>query len=368
MNPDKCQTMSPHFKIKTALLILLFSTGVSALFSVAHAQPLINGFSIVDTDWELACDNTGTCRAAGYTAEPVFDQESAWMLSVLLTRNAGAHETISGEMLIRGWDENQPPLTFNLWVGDKNYGLVDYKNSENSTALTETQVQALLEAAKTNEVIAFDMEGDKGFLSNQGMYTVLLKMDEFQKRTNTTGATINKGIQSEFDVLQPQPIPALTVPHIFENNDEQKQYYLNQKEKLIALTQLDYEQKCNIEDEEARQQLSIIPLNEQHALLSRLCWAAAYNIGEAFWLIDQELNSIKFITNSASYDDKGQIFSIHKARGLGDCWVMENYAWDGKQVIMTSSGSTGLCKGQPGGFWNLPTTVYNVVNLNNQTQ
>lgn len=41
------------------------------------------GFSFAHKDWELACDNTGTCRAAGYGV-------TMGEVSVLLTRNAGA--------------------------------------------------------------------------------------------------------------------------------------------------------------------------------------------------------------------------------------------------------------------------------------
>jgi hypothetical protein len=45
------------------------------------------GFSFAHKDWELACDNTGTCRAAGYGA-------TMGEVSVLLTRNAGAAQHV----------------------------------------------------------------------------------------------------------------------------------------------------------------------------------------------------------------------------------------------------------------------------------
>lgn len=48
--------------------------------SLMAAPP--RGFSFAYKDWEVACDNTGTCRAAGYGA-------TMGEVSVLLTRSAG---------------------------------------------------------------------------------------------------------------------------------------------------------------------------------------------------------------------------------------------------------------------------------------
>ncbi|MFM5113577.1 DUF1176 domain-containing protein [Aeromonas hydrophila] len=53
----------------------------------------IEGLSFQHKDWELACDNTRTCRAAGYSAE-------SGGLSVLLTREAGAKGTLHAELAI----------------------------------------------------------------------------------------------------------------------------------------------------------------------------------------------------------------------------------------------------------------------------
>src|SRR5688572_12803588 len=51
-------------------------------------------------DWELACDNTGTCRAAGYQSD---DDDLA--MSLLLTRAAGPATPVSGEVKFGFYDD-----------------------------------------------------------------------------------------------------------------------------------------------------------------------------------------------------------------------------------------------------------------------
>ncbi len=65
-----------------------------------YANPL-NGFSFAHKDWEVACDNTGTCRAAGYSDHAV---------SVLLTRAAGPDTSVYVEVAFAPRTANQPSV------------------------------------------------------------------------------------------------------------------------------------------------------------------------------------------------------------------------------------------------------------------
>ncbi|RUS65740.1 hypothetical protein CUZ56_02585 [Saezia sanguinis] len=338
---------------------LIFTAAIFNIFAAAvHAQP-IQGIAFSHHDWELACDNTGTCRAAGYEA---FGEEGDLGISVLLTRAAGANQAVSGELYVRDFDdENILPLTIQFQIGNKSHGTIDYQSAP--TALSAAQVQALLNAARTDQPIVFSDGNEQGILSGQGMSAVFLKMDEFQNRVGTTGAMIRPGSKPETGVLQPRPVPELLIPPTRDEDETLKQYYLNQQEKLIALTQDTYAEECFLREDQA-QTLDIYPLNDQHALLSRSCWSAAYNTGDAFWLIDRDLNSAQLITSMATGYENGQIFVGQKGRGIGDCWYVETHSWNGKQLVATQMASTGMCKGQPGGFWLLPTVVYDVKHAN----
>ena len=68
--------------------------GVLALAILSLPALAETGVSFSHKDWEVVCDNTLTCRAAGYSAE----EGSGG--SVLLTRQAGAGTAVSGELML----------------------------------------------------------------------------------------------------------------------------------------------------------------------------------------------------------------------------------------------------------------------------
>ena len=49
------------------VLVLALALGLAGTASAA--VPPVAGFHFSHKDWEVACDNTGTCRAAGYHEE-----------------------------------------------------------------------------------------------------------------------------------------------------------------------------------------------------------------------------------------------------------------------------------------------------------
>lgn len=348
----------PHYT--AVILVLLMST----LHLVAHAQ-IIQGMSFSHKNWILACDNTGTCRAAGYAEE---GNEGDFNLSILLTRPAGQNQPVQAVMSLGDWnDTDVSSRNLQLVIGDQPYCCSQVSDH---SPLNPQQTQAILAAAKTDKTIAFiDTDtGEKGFLSGEGMAAILLKMDDFQGRINTPGALIRKGNKNEKNVLQPRSIRTLTVPNVLTDKDPAyktlKEKYLSQTQKILDLTQTTYEDECAA-SEEKQQQIDIYPLNDKSLLISRPCWMGAYNIGEAYWVSDHHLKNVEFITSSGSYYDKGEIWSRQKGRGLGDCIWGEDYAWNGITFIKTTDFQTGFCRMQPGGFWTLTTTTYKLINPNN---
>ena len=60
------------------------------------------------------------------------------------------------------------------------------------------------------------------------------------------------------------------------------------------------------------------------------------------------------MTESASDFDEGDISSSQKGRGIGDCWSMSEWIWDGKTFVQSIDRWSGMCKGvAAGGVWNL---------------
>jgi hypothetical protein len=69
------------------------------------ASPPPEGIAFEHGDWMLACDNTRTCRAAGYQKEA----GDTLPVSILLTRLAGPRQTVTGELMLGQYDEASGP-------------------------------------------------------------------------------------------------------------------------------------------------------------------------------------------------------------------------------------------------------------------
>ena len=83
----------------------------------AVAGTLTPGPSFSHGDWELACDNTGTCRAVGYP--PDTGRNGA---AVLLTRPAGPHAPVSGRLMVQRYDLEHVPERLRLVIDGEDLG------------------------------------------------------------------------------------------------------------------------------------------------------------------------------------------------------------------------------------------------------
>ncbi len=97
-------------------------------------------------------------------------------------------------------------------------------------------------------------------------------------------------------------------------------------------------------------------------MISALCWRAAYNEGKGYWVIDSQLDGKpELITVSGSDYSEGVISMSQKGRGIGDCWAMASWVWDGETFRKSSQATTGMCRNlHLGGTWDLPTWVADV--------
>ncbi|WP_284143736.1 DUF1176 domain-containing protein [Psychrobacter sp. WY6] len=78
--------------IKNKIRLPMFAAISAALFSTATMAS--NGVEFTNQDWQVVCDNTRTCRLAGYQAE----NNSEFPISVLLIRRAGANAGVDGKV------------------------------------------------------------------------------------------------------------------------------------------------------------------------------------------------------------------------------------------------------------------------------
>lgn len=108
--------------------------------------------------------------------------------------------------------------------------------------------------------------------------------------------------------------------------------------------------------------ITLTPLGDGHALITAVCWRAAYNEGYGYWVIDSALQQAPvLVTNSGSGYDEGTISMGQKGRGLGDCWATASWVWDGTAFRQSNEATTGMCRLiHAGGTWDLPTFVADV--------
>lgn len=340
---------------------------VHAALFIALAAPAVFPAQAVDAafehdDWQLVCDNTRTCRAAGYQSD-----DAEVPVSVMFTRQAGAGTSVAGRVTLgEGWEDSvldRLPAQFRvaLWIDGKAYGDGMVAKDALEAELTVAQVTALLKALARDSRIEFRAGKVVWTLSDRGAAAVLLKMDEFQGRIGTIGALYRKGKQTEAKVLPPLPAPVVKAAPLAPAKSSDARFIAKNGDAVRkALRSATTEDACEElhktgEDQEA---LEVVRLTKTKLLVSSRCWLAAYNAGSGYWIInDTPPYRPEWVTSDATDFDNGALMSAHKGRGIGDCWGSEQWTWNGTGFVQTTASSTGLCKGFAGGAWQLPTLV-----------
>lgn len=338
----------------------------------AQAATQSPSLSFYHHDWELACDNTRTCRAAGYQRE-----EDEMTVSVLLTRKAGPNEPVKAELMIGSYGDevlDQLPSVLNLSmkINNQALGKVEVKKDKLVANLSPNQTAALLAALNRSSTIEWSSGKYRWRLSDKGAAAVLLKMDEFQGRLGTRGALVKKGTLGEEGVLKALPLPVVRATPLAKPRPADSQLAEKTPKALReALRATVSEDDCPVLVEGksgGKEELSVARLSDNQLLVSTSCWTAAYNMGDGYWVVnDAPPYKPQLVTTSGSNFSEGQISEGQKGRGLGDCWSFETWTWgkpsgvDKSQFILTESGSTGMCRYiAPGGAWSLPVWIMEV--------
>lgn len=322
-----------------------------------------SGVSFVHKNWEVVCDNTLTCRAAGYSPE---EGKGG---SVLLTRLAGAGTSVVGEVMLAEVqsDVASQVTKLTLWINGQPAGQAK-PGKEGNWQLSVKQTLDIINAVKGSGKVEFKGGPAPFVLSGEGAYAVLLKMDDVQGRIGTPGALTKKGDKPENSVQAAVPAPVIQAVKVrkVEKRTLTEQETAMLKPRLIAsLTEND---GCgNIlpsDDQEDNWDPSIrlTPIDNQYSLITALCWGAAYNQGNGYWVIDNKFkNKPVLVTDSGTSYSDGVISLVQKGRGPGDCLELESWVWDGKAFRKSREATTGICRYlRLGGTWDLPTWVADV--------
>ena len=314
-------------------------------------------------DWDLVCDNTGTCRMAGY------QDESSDPVSILFTRAAGENAAVEGKFTILPFGEAdrdvQVGQDIEIWLNGKSLGTVKHISDDAPDKLTEEQTKALLSGLKKESEIRLTYGKTTLKVSDKGAAAAMLKMDEFQQRLNTPSALIRQG-QEKHAVLAPQAAPKVEAVSVNNRKTIELKRGEKQFNHVLALLRKAHD-GCVDEDLES-QDITIYPLTQNKVLAEALCFKGAYQSTNYYAVLDDKLSKVEQVLaeqyNEAGYDEKqGYAFvrGIYKGRVIGDCWNSEDAVWNGKIFIRNSEWTTGSCKGFTGGAWQLPIFVSDII-------
>ena len=332
---------------------------LSLLPLTAMAAPSLKGFEKTYQDWDLICDNTGTCNMAGY-------QDGSDLVSLLFRREAGEKAAVKSSLAISVNNERDKGQPVEIMINGKLLSVVPKmididSNDKQIAALDDKQTAALLTALKDNANIEFISGQFKGKLSNEGAKAAMLKMDEFQQRLNTPSALIRQG-QEKHAVLAPQPAPKIEVVSV--NNRKTTELKRGEKQYDNVLALLRKANSCDDEDITS-QDITLYPLTQNKVLAEALCVRGAYQSTNYYAVLDDKLSKVEQVLENqytfAYYDEKLNALIVegsYKSSGLAESWYGYEAAWNGKTFITTAEHTSGSSKGFIGGAWGgLPTFV-----------
>ena len=325
----------------------------------AMAAPSLKGFEKTYQNWDLICDNTGTCNMAGY---PEGDG-SEHSVSILFTRSAGEQAPVTAQLALL--PDELGNKTAEIILNGQSLGTIqNFSSEEGNAKLSEKQTTELLTALKGNASIEVIFGEFKEKVSDKGAAAAMLKMDEFQQRLNTPSALIRQG-QEKHAVLAPQAAPKIEAVSVNNHKTIELKRGEKQFDTVLALlrksngTNEDAENYCYElhKDDVWNKQITLYPLTKGKVLAEAICMGG-YNYINYYAVLDEKLSKVEQVLanqyNYADYDKNTHVLKVEgefKARGLGDCWHGQEAVWNGKTFIRTEEHTTGSCKGFPGGAW-----------------
>ena len=322
----------------------------------AMAAPSLKGFERTYQDWDLICDNTGTCNMAGYQEERDGSEHS---VSILFTRSAGEQAPVTAQLALL--PDELGNKTAEIILNGQSLGTIQNFSEEGNAKLSEKQTTELLTALKGNASIEVIFGEFKEKVSDKGAAAAMLKMDEFQQRLNTPSALIRQG-QEKHAVLAPQAAPKIEAVSV--NNRKTTELKRGEKQYDNVLALLRKANSCDDEDITS-QDITLYPLTQNKVLAEALCVRGAYQSTNYYAVLDDKLSKVEQVLedryNFAYYDEKLNALIVegsYKSSGLAESWYGYEAAWNGKTFITTAEHTSGSSKGFIGGAWGgLPTFV-----------
>ena len=329
----------------------------------AMAAPSLKGVEKIYQDWDLICDNTGTCNMAGYQE----GDGSEHPVSILFTRSAGEQTPVTAQLALL--PDELGNKTAEIILNGQSLGTIQNFSEEGIAKLSEKQTTELLTALKGNASIEVIFGEFKEKVSDKGAAAAMLKMDEFQQRLNTPSALIRQG-QEKHAVLAPQAAPKIQVAYIKNPSKTELKRGEKQFNAVLALLRKSANSSANddcadLHDDSEQKTITLYSLTQGKVLAEAVCISGSAAYTGYYAVMDNKLSKVEQVLENqytfARYDEKLNALIVEgsfKSDGIGYSWYGHEAAWNGKTFITTAEYTSGSAKGFMGGAWGgLPTFV-----------
>ena len=328
------------------------------LLAALAAPAASNAQSFDGKDWQAVCDNTRTCRAAGYSAEG-----SDNPVSVLVARAPGPGRPVLGELQLGTLDARAVhPASVVLTVGGKPAGTI-HVDRNNHAELAPPVTAALLKGLLSGSDVAFSAGRTTWRLSGDGAAGALQKMDEVQGRVGRVSALVRRGGGSDADVASPMELTrfeAMRIPAGSQPGDDALV--------VRVLAAIQSNAQCPLLDDGASQaKARLWHVDANRLLVTQPCRVAADGPANGYWIANLRppYDARPMTYSGGDYDGVGSIAARAVTRAAGDCGSTERWTWNGFRFEQTWAATGGLCRGvKAGGAWELPSLVADVIPAN----
>ena len=325
---------------------LLLATLAAPL--AAHAQ------SFEARDWQVVCDNTRACRAAGYSVEG-----SDTPVSVMFARAAGARMPVGVELQLGTLDARSVhPASVVMTLAGKPAGTIRI-DKNNHADLAAPVATALLNALAAGNGATFTSGRTAWRLSGDGAAEMLGHIDEVQGRLGQPSALVRKGSMSDADAAYAMAVPRFEATRIaapaLAGDDALA---------VRVLAAIQSTPDCPLLDDGAAQaRARLWHLDANRLLVTQPCRPSANGTVAGYWTANQRPPyDARPLTTSATDFDGSTITARAITAPAGDCGVMHAWTWNGFRFDPTRAATGGLCRGvKAGGAWELPSLVSDVI-------
>lgn len=288
-------------------------------------------------DWAVGCDNGGTCQAGSLMPE----EGDAPALTLSIERGPGPDAPVA--LRLRSQATIALPLTAQV---DGEAVVRGGTQQDEAIALTGASALALAARLASGRTLTLiDAKGETvTTLPLTGASAALRWIDDRQGRVGTTGAIVARG-------TKPDTRPAPPLPIVRAATIRGEAALLDP----LLITRMREMAEC---DDDDLPDVTTRTLDGPRTLAIVPCAEGAYNVLSALFVIERGAavpvsfdtpvagDSDGDLVYNATFDD-GILDTFAKGRGLGDCGVVQRYAWDGTRFRLIEQRVMDECRGNP---------------------